>query len=36
MSARLLEKRWHPLAHWIYSVAKTRKDRTAKAITKTP
>lgn len=36
MSARLLEKSWHHLARWIYSVAKTRKGgRKTKTITKT-
>lgn len=35
-SARLLEKSWHSLEHWIYSVTKIHKERkTAKAITET-
>lgn len=35
MSARLLEKSWHHLEHWIYSVAKTHKERrVTKAIAK--
>ena len=36
MSARLLEKSWHHLEHWIYSVAKTHKERrAARTIAKT-
>ena len=35
-SARLLEKSWHSLEHWIHSVAKTHKEgKTVKALTET-